>query len=238
MDNAGLVAALAPAFAAGFALQRLLEIVDPIVSRFVGENAKKAALGLLSLAIGLALAFKLELQILGHLGVSLSIYLDYAVTGLVVSAGTEGFNSVLKFLSYKKEEVKVDAVTKKLGAARSFAVANALSRLAGKNLSLPENIINVDEALENSLQQEIKTNWSDKFIASTWKKRVFSEYTDDVDDAKVAVLYATRRVAKFLDIQLDDDVELSLQSHTDLKTTPEDALPLMSEAIGWPAQPA
>jgi hypothetical protein len=31
---------------------------------------------------------------------------DVLVTGLVVSGGTEGFNSIMKFLGYKKEEKK------------------------------------------------------------------------------------------------------------------------------------
>jgi hypothetical protein len=42
MDMAKLIAALAPAFAAGFALQRLLEILDPILvrdSRLVTKRA-------------------------------------------------------------------------------------------------------------------------------------------------------------------------------------------------------
>jgi hypothetical protein len=35
---------------------------------------------------------------------------DVIVTALVLSAGTEGFNSILKFLGYAKEDKKAQAV--------------------------------------------------------------------------------------------------------------------------------
>jgi hypothetical protein len=93
------------------------------------------------------------------------------------------------------------------------------------------------ETLENSLKQEIKMTWPQQFIASKWKKRPFSKYTNDSDDPKVAVLYPTRRVATAVGIELNQEIEHALQSKVDLTTTPEDALPLMSEALDWPAQP-
>lgn len=36
-------------------------------------------------------------------------WLDVLVSALIVSAGTDGFNSILKFINYKKEETKLDA---------------------------------------------------------------------------------------------------------------------------------
>jgi hypothetical protein len=96
----------------------------------------------------------------------------------------------------------------------------------------------VDDALENSLKQEIKSTWPDQFIEAKRKKRAFSKYTNDADDPKVAVLHPTRRVAGALDIGLDEEIEKALQKKVDLDTTPEDALPLMSEALDWPAEPA
>ena len=96
----------------------------------------------------------------------------------------------------------------------------------------------VDDALENSLKQEIKSTWSDKFIEAKWKKRAFSKYTNDSDDPKVAVLHPTRRVASALQITLEEEIEQALQDKIDLSSTPEDALPLMSEAVDWPAGPA
>ena len=95
----------------------------------------------------------------------------------------------------------------------------------------------VGDALANSLKQQIKTTWPQQFVEVKWQKRAFSKYTNDSDDPKVAVLYPTRRVASALEITLDEEIEKALQNKVDLTTTPEDALPLMSEALDWPAGP-
>lgn len=107
-----LVVALGPAFAAGFALQQLLEIVDPVTDKLIGAVNKKLVLGILSLIIGLLLAFWAGLRVLQPLGAVTPDIVDAVVTGLVVSAGTEGFNSIMKFLGYAKE-VKGATVPKK-----------------------------------------------------------------------------------------------------------------------------
>lgn len=91
----------------------------------------------------------------------------------------------------------------------------------------------VDVALENSLQLEIRTRWPDQFNPAKWKKQAFSKYSNDEDDPKVAVLYATRRIATGLGIKLKTEIEHALQDKVDLTTTPEDAVPLMSEAVDW-----
>jgi len=109
-----VVIALGPAFAAGFAIQRLLEILDPLLekSQFFKDN-KKVILGIVSLIVGLVLAFGAGLTILKPLGVANPPpLLDEFTTGLVVSAGTEGFNSIMKFLGYAKEDKKADAAPK------------------------------------------------------------------------------------------------------------------------------
>ena len=145
METTNLIAALGPAFAAGFSLQRLLEILDPLLTRIIGDERKRIVLGLLSLAVGLLLAFALDLHVLSKLGVSLSPrmgYLDYLVTALVVSAGTEGFNSILKFLSYKKEESHATAATEKIKVNAIWA--NAVSRLT------LEDTMDVSTALANA----------------------------------------------------------------------------------------
>jgi hypothetical protein len=108
-----LVVALGPAFAAGFAIQRLLEILDPFFEMERVKESKKMILGLVSLAVGLLLAFGIGLRVLQPLGVFSSDYLDAIVTGLIISAGSEGFNSILKFLGYAKEGKKADAAEKK-----------------------------------------------------------------------------------------------------------------------------
>jgi hypothetical protein len=105
-----LVIALGPAFAAGFAVQRLLEILDPLLEKIpLVKKYKKIILGIVSLIIGLILAFGVGLRVLRPLGVVNADVLDGAVTALIVSAGTEGFNSILKFLGYTKENTKTIA---------------------------------------------------------------------------------------------------------------------------------
>lgn len=107
-----LAKSLGPAFAAGFAVQRTLEILDPLFGKL--GDAKKIGLGFISLGLGMLIAFGAQLQVIHTLAenVSISKGLDMLITGLVISGGTEGFNSIMKFLSYKKEQTKADAVTK------------------------------------------------------------------------------------------------------------------------------
>jgi len=109
MDN--LVIAFGPAFAAGLAVQQLLEILDPLAEKIAEKIKvnKKLLLGLVSLIIGLALAFGAGLRVLQPLGVTHADFLDAVVTGLIISAGTEGFNSIIKFLGYTKELRKEEA---------------------------------------------------------------------------------------------------------------------------------
>jgi len=103
-----LVMALGPAFAAGFAVQQLLELLDPIVDKIKGD--KKLILGVVSLVIGLVLAFGAGLRVLQPLGVAnVNFVLDAFVTALIVSAGTEGFNSIMKFLGYTKDTRRKEA---------------------------------------------------------------------------------------------------------------------------------
>jgi len=102
-----LVVALGPAFAAGFAVQQLLEILSSLADQIdMVKNNKKLVLGIASLLIGLALAFGAGLRVLQPLGVTSADIWDGLVTGLIVSAGTEGFNSIMKFLGYTKERQK------------------------------------------------------------------------------------------------------------------------------------
>lgn len=104
-----LAASLSPAFAAGFAVQRILELLDGVLSSF---KNKKLVCNIVSLVVGLLLAIYGNLHVLGSLSGTTKVpeWIDIAVTGLVVSGGTEGLNSIMKFLSYKKEEKKGDAV--------------------------------------------------------------------------------------------------------------------------------
>jgi hypothetical protein len=103
-----LVTALGPAFAAGFALQQLLEILDPLIEK-IARDWKKMLLALVSFAFGLILAFGAGIRVLVHLGYSGGDLWDAIITALIVSAGTEGINSIMKYLGYAKENKKEEA---------------------------------------------------------------------------------------------------------------------------------
>jgi hypothetical protein len=132
-------AKLTALFAAGFAVQQLLELMTAILdldSNPTFEKYKKAILGLLSLTAGLLLAgFVSDLRVLSALGVTASglpfTATDVCVTGLVLSAGTEGINSILKFAKYSKEDKKTTAASNRpaLGGAADANAASALVRL-------------------------------------------------------------------------------------------------------------
>ena len=116
-----LITALTPVFAAGLGIQQLGEILSPVIDK-ISPNNKKIILGLVSLILGLILAFVAKLHVLQLLGVTPSPGLDPVdafVTGFIISGGTEGVNSILKFLKYSKEDKKSEA------AAKTPANANA-----------------------------------------------------------------------------------------------------------------
>ncbi|MBI3361320.1 MAG: hypothetical protein HY023_09440 [Chloroflexi bacterium] len=104
-----LVLGLGPAFAAGFAVQQLLELLDPLLTRF--GSSKRFAVGLIALTFSLVLSFGANLRVLVPLGATaVPVWADGLVTALLISAGTEGFNSVLKFLDYAKQNAKKAAL--------------------------------------------------------------------------------------------------------------------------------
>ena len=114
-----LVAALGPVFAAGLAIQQLLELLDALLlKKIIGDEYKKAVLGLLSLVVGLALAFGAGLHVLEPLGAAVGWPWDELTTGLIISGGTQGINSILKFLGYAKEGKKAEAAAK-LGSVKA-----------------------------------------------------------------------------------------------------------------------
>jgi hypothetical protein len=112
--------ALGPAFAAGFAVQQLLEIADPLIALLgLTATAKKALLGFLSLCIGLTIAYVCGLRVLQALESSTTqVPGDLFVTGVVISAGTEGFNSIMKFLGYSKDAKKAAAAAQVAAAGK------------------------------------------------------------------------------------------------------------------------
>jgi hypothetical protein len=75
-------------------------------------------LGLLSLIIGCAISGWGNVHVFEALGHPLGktgsgLFLEILASGIFISAGTEGFNSVMKFANYKKEASKAEAATKK-----------------------------------------------------------------------------------------------------------------------------
>lgn len=113
-----LIKGLAPAFAAGVALQALIEWLDgQVFERLIKllykeemseEDKKKRKAGIIrtiAITIGVVLAVSLDMEVLetimekGDLGI-----LDNLVAGFVVSMGTDGVNQIVKFVEKAKEK--------------------------------------------------------------------------------------------------------------------------------------
>ena len=117
-DVASITTGLVPAFVAGFAVQQLLELLDPIISRITkssgqADDLKKSVMNVIAIGFAAVITFGSDdIRILSALGIKPDPWFDGVVTMFVISAGTNGVNSILKFMSYKKEEAKVDAANK------------------------------------------------------------------------------------------------------------------------------
>lgn len=101
-----LINALAPAFVAGFALQQLIELLDPVLEQFLKPH-KKWILSVVAITLGLFLTLALDLRILRALGVARLPWLDAILTSFFVAGNTKGINDLLKLIGYKKEEAKI-----------------------------------------------------------------------------------------------------------------------------------
>ena len=111
MDLDQVVIALTSAFAAGFAVQQALEILDATLFVRLTPIGKRAAVAWTSLALGVSFAWFGGIRILAALKLARADSpTDVLISALFISAGTEGVNSLLKFLQYKKEEQKGEAV--------------------------------------------------------------------------------------------------------------------------------
>lgn len=137
-----LIMALVPLLAAGLAIQQLLELLDPILSRIIGERDKRLFLGVISLTAGLVFAFGSGLRVLEVFlsqeqiitaGDGMDI-VDAFITALIISAGTEGSNSILKFLGYSKESKKGDAAALNAWVSRDPDAIVAMSRMDRKKV--------------------------------------------------------------------------------------------------------
>lgn len=123
-----LVTAFGPAFATGFALQRILEILDDPLEKYA-KDYKKIILSLLSLAGGLTLAFGAGLRVLVHLGFAGGDFWDALVTALIISAGTEGINTIMKYFGYVKQKEHAEAAEKQLEVEKKPGGEEAMSEI-------------------------------------------------------------------------------------------------------------
>jgi len=119
-----IVRALAPAFVAGFAVQQAVEVVSSVAAfspRFDDDvKLKKAILSVIAVVFAASIVAALGLDILkvfNTTAVCPSPIWHGIITTVFVSAGTEGFNSLLKWLSYKKEDAKASAAKTKKDVA-------------------------------------------------------------------------------------------------------------------------
>lgn len=105
LDVSSVTTAFAPAFAVGFAIQHLNELLSALP---FPDSSKKTIMGALSLTFGLAAAITLNISVLTPLmpGAQVNGFMNNMVTALVISTGTEGINSIVKFLGYTKDQKK------------------------------------------------------------------------------------------------------------------------------------
>jgi hypothetical protein len=127
-DSSKVMSALVPAFAAGFAVQQTIELVDTffsVISKLLRSLANDPAIKKL-IATGIGLLLSIVLVIAGKLDIITPLLAQGAqvpelvrslISIIFISAGTESFNSLLKWVSWKKEESKAKAAGKPSQAA-------------------------------------------------------------------------------------------------------------------------
>lgn len=184
MDIGTLVAALAPAFAAGFALQRLLEILDPILDKIKSGDHKKVVLGLISFVSGLGLAAWSPMRVLSHLlmpPASIPEFLDYLVTALILSGGTEGFNSIVKFLNYKKEETKAAAFNETMEAnVRRDRMKSVRAATLGTAMTSNECLVWRQGEFSNRVRTAV-AEWAEEPVTSIMPNNTLGELAKHSD---------------------------------------------------------
>ena len=131
ISMSNVVTALAPAFAAGFAVQQGLQILDGFLKldKNVGPVTKTGLAGLASLGLGIVFATQ-GIHVLSALSTtSYPAWIDTMVSALVISGGTEGFNSIMKFIGYKKDAANPNAPADN-AANKGGSGRNALDKAA------------------------------------------------------------------------------------------------------------
>ena len=124
-----VVKALAPLFAAGVAIQQFTDLVDSGLSSLAPAtglgDAKKFVVKLLAVVAGFTFVLQSGISVFASLlpGSQLPAWLDHTIAALIVGGGTEGVNSIVKFLGYAKEEKKAEAGKKQVPATSDERVA-------------------------------------------------------------------------------------------------------------------
>ena len=90
-----LVESLGPIFIVSFALQQLVELLDPILDKVIKPH-KEWILSAVALVVGLLLTLGLGLRVLRPFGVARMPWLDVLLTALFVTGGTKWLNDLLK----------------------------------------------------------------------------------------------------------------------------------------------
>lgn len=111
-----VVNSLAPVLVAGFALQQLLELLDPVLEAIIKPH-KKWILSAVALVVGLLLTLVMGLRVLAPLGITRAPWLDAIITAFFITGSTKGVNDLIKLIGYRKEEAK-----QSLQAARAAQV--------------------------------------------------------------------------------------------------------------------
>jgi len=113
---------------AGLAIQQALQILDPAVMVFIAflksgrknkdlpggmsdADFKKSVMAFVGFVLGVITAAGTHIHTLKHVVADMSDCGDLLITALVISAGTEGANILLKFFGYVKDARKPDPET-------------------------------------------------------------------------------------------------------------------------------
>jgi hypothetical protein len=232
-----VVNALAPAFAIGFAVQRFIEILDSWfdLDKKLSAEWKNAIMSTTALIVGISLASLLKIKVLETLGIEISqnlFWIEWLVSGLIISAGTDGLNSILKFLSYSKEVKKAEVETEENAVISSRGMnrmsVTSFASFVNNGFS---NTGDLDADLETSLKDQIRFTWKKQFNEAEWKSTEFKKYTDIPDDPKIVVRDATIAVAESYNRHLTKETRIRLQSQVTLDSSPESVLPNMKTAV-------
>ncbi|HYL72845.1 MAG TPA: hypothetical protein VEU96_01515 [Bryobacteraceae bacterium] len=102
-----LIKNLTPLFVAGLAIQQLVELPDAILSQSATyEKYKKPIIRIIAIVFGMWLVIEGNFSVIKAVGGSVPVYVDRLLSALIVSGGTESFNSIIKFMGYAKDDKK------------------------------------------------------------------------------------------------------------------------------------